>query len=327
MREYSDRWQGICPVHHGDNTTAFVLYKSNLAWTCFTHSCHGRGRVGSIFNLICKLRNCTYKESVDILSALYGINGVNQDVLEKINFAVSVENMKLRKKDQEIKILPDELIALYKQYKPIYYLKERNYSEELLDYFDVGYCPENIEVPEHLYRYVYGNGDGEIQHFPFFAKRCVIPIHTCNGELMGFTGRTTNGSGRKFLHTPHMLTTRTLYNWHRAKKFIQSCGEVIVCESPGSVWGWHQAGFLNAVATLGASLDRHQIKIMMNEPLLKRVIIAYDADDAGRKGTQRAIKNGNGKINLCYIDLADGCDYDTMSKQDIHYWYNRRKIV
>lgn len=327
LREYSDRWQGACPVHGGDNETAFVLYKNNLAWTCFTHSCHGKRRVGSVFALIHKLRNCTQQESVDFLLALYGIEKVDQNILEKIDFEISVKAMKRGKSDQEIRILPNELIALYKQYKPAYYLVERNYSSDLLEYFDVGYCPEDIEVPEHLYKYVYEDGDGKVQSFPFFAKRCVIPVHTCSGDLMGFTGRSTNGSGRKFLHSPHMLSTRTLYNWHRARKFIKSCGELIVCESPGSVWGWHRAGFLNAVATLGSSIDNHQIKIMMNEPFLKRVIVAYDADEAGRKGTERILKNGNGKINLCFIDLKDGCDYDSMSEKDIHYWYNRRKIV
>lgn len=313
-------------MHQGDNFRAFVLFKEGLTWQCHTHACHGTCKVADIFDLIRKLRCCSFNEAVEFVKAVYNVGEVDQAILDKIEFEEGLRGLSGSKRESDlVSILPNELVDLYQENGAAYY-QSRGFSADLLSYFQVGFCPDDLNVDDDLMPYVYLlNEKGEPYLKPYFHDRCVIPIHDRNGGLVGFSGRSVSDLEPKFIYTPNLPKTKVLYNWHRAVKFVDTSKELVICESPGVVWSWFRAGFPNVVATLGAYLSQEQARMIFKAPNVNKVTIAYDADKAGREGAKAAIKSLIGKVNVYAIDLPEYADYDKMSPAEIQSWFNKRR--
>lgn len=181
------------------------------------------------------------------------------------------------------------------------YLKERGVFESSIERFGIGYAPssqQNITfIKSNLFSMkeaidvgVAGTGD-DGRSFARFIERITFPIHAPNGSIVGFGGRTITGHQAKYVNSPQTTLfnkSRLLYAYHLAKDAIYKKREIIVTEGYLDVVMLHQAGFTQAVATLGTALTPEHLPLLRKgEP---RITMAYDGDNAGRNAALKASK-------------------------------------
>lgn len=180
------------------------------------------------------------------------------------------------------------------------YIKERGIYGSSVEKFGIGYAPDSnstlnyiksqmFSMNEAIEMGVVGYDDG--RSYARFINRITFPIHSANGSLVGFGGRTITGHQAKYVNspeTPFFNKSRLLYAYHLAKQSLYKKGEIIITEGYLDVIMLHQAGFDNAVATLGTALTAEHLPLLRKgEP---KVIMAYDGDKAGRVAALKAAK-------------------------------------
>jgi DNA primase len=182
------------------------------------------------------------------------------------------------------------------------YINERGIAESSVEKFGIGYAPDSnatlnyirsqqFAIKEAIDMGVVGYEPSRNQTYARFIERITFPIHAANGTLVGFGGRTITGHQAKYVNspeTPYFNKSRLLYAYHLAKQALYKRQEIIITEGYLDVIMLHQAGFDNAVATLGTALTVEHL------PLLRkgspRVVMAYDGDKAGRSAALKASK-------------------------------------
>ena len=180
------------------------------------------------------------------------------------------------------------------------YIKERGIYESSVEKFGIGYAPDSNStinyinsqgflLSEAIDMGVVGFDGG--RSFARFIERITFPIHSANGSIVGFGGRTITGHQAKYVNspeTPYYNKSRLLYAYHHAKQTLHKTKEIIITEGYLDVIMLHQAGFINAVATLGTALTPQHLPLLRKgEP---RVVMAYDGDSAGRAAALKASK-------------------------------------
>ena len=299
--EMSQSFRGSCPIHEGDNETAFCLYKYPVPnWCCFTHHCHhnkhtdGHEYGKSVVGLVQAVRECTKGDAVRFIEGLVGDVG---EVHEPIDFD------KKRFID-ESGILNDDILdenqlditqnELRKRIEiPAQFFVDRGYTPEILSKYDIGLCTNP---------------------FNRMYNRVVVPHYNTDGDkVLGYVGRSvfpkcdecrlhhdTNMPCPqdkpakircvKWLNSPHFATGNHLYNYCYAKNSIKDTGVAIIVEGAADVWKLEQSGIHNGLAVFGAGLKENQKKILNASGALT-LILMMDNDEAGQKAASK-IKAG-----------------------------------
>ncbi len=182
------------------------------------------------------------------------------------------------------------------------YVHERGIASSSVEKFGIGYAPDSnatlnyirsqqFAIKEAIDMGVVGYEPSRNQTYARFIERVTFPIHSANGTIVGFGGRTITGHQAKYVNSPetaYFNKSRLLYAYHLAKQALYKRQEIIITEGYLDVIMLHQAGFDNAVATLGTALTVEHL------PLLRkgspRVVMAYDGDKAGRGAALKASK-------------------------------------
>ena len=182
------------------------------------------------------------------------------------------------------------------------YVKERGIFESSVEKFGIGYAPDSnatinfiksqtLPIPEAIETGVLGYNQETRNTYARFIERVTFPIHATNGSMVGFGGRTITGHQAKYVNSPespYFNKSRLLYAYHHARQDIYKLKEIIITEGYLDVIMLHQAGFTNAVATLGTALTPEHLPLLRKgEP---KVIMAYDGDKAGRAAALKASK-------------------------------------
>ena len=150
--------------------------------------------------------------------------------------------------------------------------------------------------------------------YDIFRARAMVPIIDIRGNVIAFGGRVLDDSKPKYLNTADTLAFKKTNNLF-ALNFAKSSGgkQLILCEGYMDVIALHQAGFTNAVAALGTSFTAEHARLIAR--YAEEVILVFDADSAGQKGTQRAIgllrQTG---VDIRVISIPDGKDPDEFIK-------------
>jgi DNA primase len=179
------------------------------------------------------------------------------------------------------------------------YLAQRGISEASFEKFEIGYAPSSFASLDFLSKQGYamseaieygvaGLGENN-QPYARFIERVTFPIYSPNNRLVGFGGRTLSNHPAKYVNSPqtkHFNKSQLLYGYHLAKESIFKHKLLIITEGYLDVVMLHQAGFTQAVATLGTALTHEHL------PLITRgdpeVIVAYDGDEAGINAALKA---------------------------------------
>lgn len=302
FKYFGDYIRCACPIHNGDNPTAFVINEDFL-WSCHTGGCGA----GDVFTFIELMEDIDFPKAVKKTAEILDIDIENLIIAERKNdYLKEVEKfLKYIKSKKKKKVMGE--------YTPKADLTQvrsfRNFDEKTLTHFELKYAKE-IELEKK---------DGGT--FKLY-ERLVIPIYS-NDMRIGVSIRKIRAKDNpKWFHAPHTIETGSiLYN-------IDSCKDaenIIVCEGMFDVWSWYEAGFKNVVCTFGAHLSEEQYRMLLRTG--KNIIWCYDGDNAGLEATKKAIQMMKYKTNQWVIHLPEGADPGNCTKEDLQELYRKKERV
>lgn len=283
---------GLCPFHN-EKSPSFSVSPDKQMYYCF-----GCGAGGNVFTFVMEYENYSFPEALQYLAKRAGITLPQQEY--------SAEEKK--QQDLRSRILElNKMAARYFYYQlrtengvqAMRYLKGRQLTDETIKSFGLGFANK---YSNDLYKYMKSKGvsdellkeaglvnvDEKRGMYDKFWNRVIFPIMDVNNRVIGFGGRVMGDGKPKYLNSPETKVfdkSRNLYGLNVARSARKKY--LLVCEGYMDVISMHQAGFKNAVASLGTALtQKHAI-------LLKRytdeVILTYDSDEAGVRAALRAI--------------------------------------
>ena len=283
---------GLCPFHN-EKTPSFSVTPSKQMYYCF-----GCGAGGNVFNFVMEYDNYTFGEALQHLADRAGVQ------LPKIEYS-----REARQKAEERAALLEinKLAARYFYYqlrresgKTAYaYLTGRGLSEETIKKFGLGYSDK---FSDDLYKFLKSknysdmllrdsglfNVDERHGMYDKFWNRVIFPIMDVNNRVIGFGGRVMGDGKPKYLNSPETKIfdkSRNLYGLNVARTTRKNY--LILCEGYMDVISMHQAGFTNAVASLGTALTSGHASLLKR--YTQEVLLLYDSDDAGVRAALRAI--------------------------------------
>ncbi|MBE0513489.1 DNA primase [Sulfurimonas sp.] len=283
LRKAGANYKAPCPFHD-EKTASFVVSPSKQIYHCF-----GCGAGGDGIKFVMEYEKLNYPEALEKLASSH-------------NFSLSYSEEKKNKPRSQFmeKINSWYQYLLTKNPTALSYLKERGIYDSSMEKFFIGYAPDSnstinyikselLNMSEAIEMGVIGS-DGA-KSYARFIERIMFPIHSANGAIVGFGGRTITGHQAKYVNspeTPYFNKSRLLYAYHLARQSIHKTKQIVITEGYLDVIMLHQAGFDNAVATLGTALTAEHLPLLRKgEP---EVVMAYDGDKAGRVAALKASK-------------------------------------
>lgn len=280
---------GLCPFHN-EKTPSFSVSPENGFFHCF-----GCGAGGDVITFIKRIENLDYIDAVKFLAQKAGMS-VPED--NKNDGLTRLRN-RIYEANREAARFFHKMLYTNEGSKALEYLRGRQLSEKTIIHFGLGYSPKSrYELVNYLKSKGFTNNEliqanlanksdrGYL--FDRFSDRVMFPIMDLRGNVIAFGGRIMSDMKPKYLNTsdtPAFNKSRNLFALQFAKN--KANGQLILVEGYMDVIALHQAGFENAVATLGTALTQEQATVIKR--YCDEVIICYDADDAGQKATSRAI--------------------------------------
>ena len=289
LRKRGNTSVGLCPFHN-EKTPSFTVYNDTQSFYCF-----GCGAGGDAIGFIKKIENLDYIDAVKLLAERAGMQ-MPQDGFDD---SISKKRRRILQINREAaKFFHSYLMS--PQGKTGYdYFINRGLTPKTIVKFGLGYAPDSWDsLLKHLKSLGYGIGEmvdaGVVKvgrnnnHYDTFKNRVMTPIIDVRGNVIAFGGRVLDDSKPKYVNTSDTLVYKKT-NELFALNFAKDSGKdsLILCEGYMDVISLHQAGFTNAVASLGTALTAGHaalIKRYVNE-----VYLTYDSDEAGVKAALRAI--------------------------------------
>lgn len=292
MKQRGANYVGLCPFHN-EKTGSFSVSPSRQIFKCF-----GCGIGGNVFTFIMQYENYTFVEAMKMLAERAGVKLPEAEYDENARRAMNA-------KARIMELNKDAANYFYFQLRApqgevgMRYFKNRELSDETMKKFALGYS--NVKSNDLvLYLRSKGYTDKEIVdsgvasfHEKYglhdkFWNRVMFPIQDINSKVIGFGGRVIGEGEPKYLNSPETVVfdkSRNLYGMNFARTSRK--GYLILCEGYMDVIAMHQAGFTEAVASLGTAFTGGQAAILRR--YADNIILAYDSDGAGTKAALRAI--------------------------------------
>ena len=292
--------RGPCKVHGGDGLTAFRFNLENRTWCCYSHHCEGE-KDRDLIGLIQKTTGKNFMESVQLLADMAGVDLNNQAQLSeeflKLKQQQEIRQETLRNKRTPVtRTVSEEVLAEFEGKRSSYFT-DRGFSEEILDFYEVG-----------------GTTDSRGVH------RETIPIRSEDGKLLTVSMRRTDSDeDPKYVLLKNVSKGETLYNLDVAKDYVGEDRTLIIVEGFVDVWSLCRLGVYNVVAIMGTDIVPKQAKLILK--YAENATIMLDPDDAGREGVPRLIKMLEKGLNLRVIDLPDGKDPKYLNKEDLEIYF------
>ena len=311
LRRAGVNWVGKCPFHN-EKTGSFTVHPRNNHWKCY-----GCGEGGNAIDFVMKRKGCDFIEAVKYIADLIGYT-LTDDYHE------TTEQRQVReRKMQQIDVNKLAVVWFQNQLKDNKqarsYIKERGWSDETVQQWEIGYAPSDWNA---LWDYLRKekkvpydvltrstlfkqnkNGTG---YYCRFRDRIMFPILSTGGEPIAFSGRIVpwyqaeqgekvakyiNSTGEEEDRNTLYIKGETLFGWNFARAEASKLGEVVLVEGNPDVIKMHQLGIRNVVAACGTALTKKHAAILAKT--VSRAVLLYDSDSAGQKATEK-----NGRVLL-----------------------------
>ena len=303
---------GLCPFH-GEKTPSFNIYTENGSFYCF-----GCGVGGDIITFVMKIENLDYMEAVKFLAERAGMSMPEDDYDD----SVSKLRTRIYEANREAARFFYAKLMSKEGAEGLAYLRNRGLADSTIRHFGLGFAPdERFALGNHLRSRGFTENEMIAANLVFksrsgnsvldrFYNRVMFPIIDVRGNVIAFGGRIMTDQKPKYLNTSDTLVFNKSFNLFSLNNAKNSKSDsLILCEGYMDVISLNQAGFTNAVATLGTALTADQAALMKR--YCKEVIICYDADEAGQKATARAIDIlRRAGLVVKVISIPDGKDPD-----------------
>ena len=308
---------GLCPFH-GEKTPSFNIYTENGSFYCF-----GCGVGGDIITFVMKIENLDYMEAVKFLAQRAGM------AMPEDDYDDSMGKLRTRiyEANREAARFYYGKLTSKEGASALSYLKGRGLADSTIRHFGLGFAPdERFSLGNHLRSRGFSEAEIIAANLVFKSRsgnsvldrlynRVMFPIIDVRGNVIAFGGRIMSDQKPKYLNTSDTLVfnkSQNLFSLNNAKN--SKSDELILCEGYMDVIALNQAGFTNAIATLGTALTADQAALMKR--YCKEVIVCYDADEAGQKATARAIDIlRRAGLSVKVVTVPDGKDPDEFIKR------------
>ncbi|MGM8214138.1 DNA primase [Bacillaceae bacterium W0354] len=288
---------GLCPFH-GEDTPSFSVSPDKQIFHCF-----GCGKGGNVINFVMEIKTLTFIDAVKYLADKTGDHIPEQFMNVQQEHHSPEQRDLLKAYEWSTKLFHHVLKHTTDGKDALNYLKNRGFTDEAIEQFQIGYSPNKSEF---LSTFLKGKGfkienlvengllsttDGN-SFFDRMIGRVIFPIHNHQGKIVGFGGRSIDPNQEpKYLNSPDSKLfhkSRLLFNFYEARRHFQKSKEVIIFEGFADVIKAFQGGVQNSVATLGTSLTKYHANILKR--YVDDVIICFDGDKAGKEASYRAAK-------------------------------------
>jgi DNA primase len=285
LKRSGANFKAVCPFHN-DTTPSLLISPSKQIYHCF--AC---GAGGDAIQFIMEYEKLTYPEAMEKIASIYNFT---------LAYTKDEQSQKTDKKMlEQLNLFFTQ--NLDKNPQASSYLEKRGIGQSSIQKFEIGYAPSSYMTLNFLKQHFFTskeaielgvtgiNDNGN--EYARFIERITFPICSPNGKIVGFGGRTITNHPSKYVNSPQSKVfnkSRLLYGYHLAREFVIRNKKIIICEGYLDVIMLHQAGFNEAVATLGTALtNEHLPLITRGEP---KVILSYDGDSAGVEAAFKAAK-------------------------------------
>ncbi len=290
LKRAGSNYLGLCPFH-SEKTPSFTVFPNTETFHCF-----GCGAGGDVISFVMRAENLEYPGAIEFLAKRAGLT--LPDTGEKDR--ETDRRPRFYDMNREAARFFNKMLHSPEAVPCRAYLERRGLSAAAVKRFGLGYAPDSFDaLRKHMHGLGYqdeelrtaflcGKSERTGNYFDYFRGRLIFPIIDNFGNVIAFGGRILTDAKPKYLNssdTPVFKKSRNLFALNFARK---ACAEeLILCEGYMDVIAVNMAGFPNAVATLGTALTSEQARIMAK--YTKKVILAYDSDEAGVNAAKRAI--------------------------------------
>ena len=309
---------GLCPFHN-EKTPSFSVSPDKQIYHCF-----GCKKGGGVINFIMEIENLTFPEAVRFLAKRANLpvpeDDGPQDGADRLRRRVLELNRDAARWYYDLLCSPEGAAVQA-------YLDRRQIRKSIAIRFGMGASPDRWDglltamtrrgytKEELLAAGLVVNGkNGRL--YDKFRNRLMLPVIDTRGDVVGFGSRVIDNSEPKYMNTTETITyskRRILYGLNLAKKTKRP--NIILCEGNLDVVTLHQAGFDNAVASMGTALTVEQTRLLSR--FTKELVLCYDNDNAGQLATQRALELlNNSEFSVKVLKLPNRMVDGKPTKQD-----------
>lgn len=292
LQKKGSNYFGLCPFHN-EKSPSFSVSPGKQMYYCF-----GCGAGGNVITFLMEYENQTFPEAVRTLAQRAGIALPEADDSKEAKQADS-------RRAKLLEINKEAAKYFYYQLRTergsvgMEYLRKRELSDETMNHFGLGYANKySNDLIQYLKSKGYSedlirdaglcNVDEKHGMYDKFWNRVMFPIQDINHRVIGFGGRVMGDGKPKYLNSPETEIfdkSRNLYGLNFARTSRK--GNVILCEGYMDVIAMHQAGFTQAVASLGTAFTSGQASLLRR--YANEILLSYDSDGAGVNAALRAI--------------------------------------
>ena len=292
LQKKGSSYFGLCPFHN-EKSPSFSVSRQKQMYYCF-----GCGEGGNVFTFLMEYENYSFTEAVKVLADRAGVELPEVEYSKEARERADLKSALLEINKLAAKYFYAQLKSPQGE-KAYTYLKDRQLSDGTITAFGLGY---SNKYSDDLYKYLKAKGysdqllmkaglitiDEKHGAYDKFWNRVMFPIMDANNRVIGFGGRVMGDGKPKYLNSPETPVfdkSRNLYGLHRARSSRKPY--FLLCEGYMDVIALHQAGFTNAVASLGTALTSGHASLIKR--YVDEVYLTYDSDDAGTRAALRAM--------------------------------------
>ncbi len=327
LKKRGREFVGVCPFHD-DSKPSLTVSPAKQFYYCF--SC---GAGGNSIKFLMEFKRQSFSDVILELARKYQlpvetVEGPQQDRLRK---QLSRRDTLYRALSLSKAWFADQLRSDKGQFALEYLTKKRGLKDSNIQTFELGYAPDQWDCLSKYLQEV-ENFSTEVLEaaglivarrsgkgfYDRFRNRLIVPIHDQQGRVIGFGGRSLDGSEPKYLNSPETEVFEKgnhLFALDKASSAIRKDDRAVVVEGYFDVIALHAAGVTNSVAALGTALSSKQITQLCRCSDSKRIVLNFDADNAGVRAANRAIGEVEqlamqGQLELRVLQLPSGKDPD-----------------
>ena len=333
LKKKGKEYVGICPFHD-DSKPSMSVIPGKQFYYCF--SC---GAGGNAIKFLMEFQRQSFSDVVLELAKKYQVpvDTVEGPQQERLKQQISRRETLYRVQKLATGWFRNQLNSKCGQNALDYLKNKRNLSEGTLINFELGYAPDNwdsllqyfvdiekfsVEILESAGLIVPRKGGNGF--YDRFRNRIIVPIHDRQKRVIGFGGRSLDGSEPKYLNSPEteiFEKGKNLFGLDKSAISIRKKDYAVVVEGYFDVMALHDSGIENVVASLGTALSRNQITLLSRSTESKKILLNFDSDNAGIRAANRAISEVEslaiqGQLDLRVLQLPSGKDPDEFLKDN-----------
>ena len=292
LQKKGNTYFGLCPFH-GEKTASFSVSPHKQMYYCF-----GCGAGGNVFTFLMQYENFTFGEAMQTLADKVGVELPKYEMNEAQKREAD-KRARLMEINKEAAKYFYSLLRSPRGNRALEYFRKRGLSDEIMQKFGLGYSDQ---YSDDLYRYLKNKGykDDILKESGLltfdevrgghdkFWNRAMFPIMDVHNHVIGFGGRVMGDGEPKYLNSPETKIfdkSRNLYGLNIARTTRKE--QMLLCEGYMDVIALHQAGFDNAVASLGTAFTQGHANLLKR--YTNEVYLTFDSDGAGHKAALRAL--------------------------------------